>query len=153
MSCQEPPLCMHVLSAEVFCMRSFAGSQCQVSQARTQYATHDTRHTIRNTRFCTGRLWDRPSHPLMHHVVPPRCAAFPPTHCTPCSDAFSSLRVGPPLYVVVRGLNLSSSAPDVRRVCGISGCDADSLANRVAAAAAAPGALTHRSLSSCHLIP
>lgn len=54
-------------------------------------------------------------------------------------DALGQLRVGPPLFLVVRGLNLSTASPDVAHVCGISGCHPNSLVNRVAAAAAAPG--------------
>ena len=53
-------------------------------------------------------------------------------------DALGQLRTGPPLFLVVRNLNLSDAAPDLRRVCGISGCDPHSLVNRLAAAAAAP---------------
>ena len=50
----------------------------------------------------------------------------------------SSLRVGPPLLLVVRDLNLSAAAPDVARVCAIAGCERDSLVARVSQAARSP---------------
>lgn len=47
------------------------------------------------------------------------------------SDVMSSLRVGPPLMLVVRGLNVSSDAPDVAAVCSVAGCRKDSLLSQV----------------------
>ncbi len=44
------------------------------------------------------------------------------------------LRVGPPLLLVVEGMDLDPAARHVERVCGVSGCDTDSLVNRVGAA-------------------
>ncbi len=46
-------------------------------------------------------------------------------------DVTSALRVGPPLFLVVRDLNLSTAAPDVDRVCSVAGCDDGSLVNQV----------------------
>ena len=40
------------------------------------------------------------------------------------------LRVGPPVYLVVEGLNLSRAAPDINNVCSVSGCDDNSLVNQ-----------------------
>ena len=42
--------------------------------------------------------------------------------------------------IVVRDLNVSAAAPDVKRVCSVAGCERDSLLNRVAQAARAPWA-------------
>ena len=47
------------------------------------------------------------------------------------SDVTSTLRVGPPLFLVVRDLNLSTASPDVDRVCSVVRCDDDSLVNQV----------------------
>lgn len=52
------------------------------------------------------------------------------------SDVLSVLRVGPPLMLVVRDMNLSAQAPDVNRVCAVAGCDRDSLMNQVGLAGA-----------------
>lgn len=41
------------------------------------------------------------------------------------------LRVGPPLYLVVSGVNMSSAAPDVNKLCSVAGCRPDSLMVRV----------------------
>ena len=46
------------------------------------------------------------------------------------ADVTSIMRVGPPLFFVVRGMNMSRHAPDTNRVCSISGCDDDSLLNQ-----------------------
>ncbi len=46
-------------------------------------------------------------------------------------DVTSALRVGPPLFLVVKDLNLSTAAPDVDRVCSVAGCDDGSLVNQV----------------------
>ncbi|KXZ53205.1 hypothetical protein GPECTOR_7g1098 [Gonium pectorale] len=53
-------------------------------------------------------------------------------------DLMSQLRVGPPLLLVVRELDLDPSVRQVERICGVAGCDTDSLVNRVAAAARQP---------------
>ncbi|GIL73679.1 hypothetical protein Vretifemale_3814, partial [Volvox reticuliferus] len=55
------------------------------------------------------------------------------------SDIMQYLRVGPPLLFVVRDLDLDPAARQVERVCAVSGCDQDSLLNRVSAAARDPG--------------
>jgi hypothetical protein len=49
-------------------------------------------------------------------------------------DLYASLRVGPPLYFVVRGLNVSDGAGQLDKVCSISGCRKDSLPSRVSSA-------------------
>jgi Niemann-Pick C1 protein len=48
------------------------------------------------------------------------------------------LRVGPPLFLVVRGLNMDPAAADINTVCSISGCRKDSLLTRVSG----PGSCT-----------
>ncbi|KAF6262418.1 multidrug efflux transporter AcrB transmembrane domain-containing protein [Scenedesmus sp. NREL 46B-D3] len=53
-------------------------------------------------------------------------------------DLFSYLRVGPPLYLVVSGVNVSAAAPDVNKLCSVAGCRQDSLAVRVSEAAMSP---------------
>eukprot|EP00882_Tetradesmus_deserticola_P005279 GHRQ01005557.1.p1 GENE.GHRQ01005557.1~~GHRQ01005557.1.p1 ORF type:complete len:730 (+),score=321.05 GHRQ01005557.1:708-2897(+) len=53
-------------------------------------------------------------------------------------DLFAYLRVGPPLYLVVAGVNVSSAAPDVNKLCSVAGCRQDSLAVRVSEAAMSP---------------
>ncbi|GLI64747.1 hypothetical protein VaNZ11_008114, partial [Volvox africanus] len=55
------------------------------------------------------------------------------------SDIMRYLRVGPPLLLVVRDMDLDPAARQVERVCAVSGCDQDSLLNRVSAAAREPG--------------
>ncbi len=47
------------------------------------------------------------------------------------ADVTSVMRVGPPVFFVVRDLNMSRHAPDTNRVCSISGCDDSSLLNQV----------------------
>jgi len=49
------------------------------------------------------------------------------------ADVADVLRVGPPLYFVVRHLNVSDASQDVERVCSTAGCDQDSLLNRASA--------------------
>lgn len=46
-------------------------------------------------------------------------------------DVMSTLRVGPPLMLVVNHLNMSRHSPNVDRVCSTAGCQDDSLLNRV----------------------
>ncbi|GFR48082.1 hypothetical protein Agub_g9921, partial [Astrephomene gubernaculifera] len=53
-------------------------------------------------------------------------------------DLLQQLRVGPPLLLVVRDLDLRPEAGQVERLCGVAGCAQDSLANRVSAAARDP---------------
>jgi len=53
-------------------------------------------------------------------------------------DLASSIRVGPPLFFVVEGLNVSVSSPDVNSVCAIAGCAPNSLLSQVASAARTP---------------
>ena len=52
-------------------------------------------------------------------------------HCIPFRDVLRDLRVGPPLLVMVNNLNISRDAPDINRVCSVSGCDTNSLLNQV----------------------
>lgn len=47
------------------------------------------------------------------------------------ADVYEYLRVGPPLLLVVNGLNMSRSSGDVNAVCSISGCNDTSLLNLV----------------------
>lgn len=69
---------------------------------------------------------------------PPQCTT---THMPECispaaslaRDVMGQLRVGPPLLLVVEGMDLDPAARHVERVCGVSGCDTDSLVNRVGA--------------------
>eukprot|EP00884_Botryococcus_braunii_P021148 jgi/Botrbrau1/7717/Bobra.0159s0149.1 len=53
-------------------------------------------------------------------------------------DVMDTLRVGPPLMLVVNNLNMSRETPDVNNVCSIAGCNDNSLLNRVASAARVP---------------
>lgn len=55
-------------------------------------------------------------------------------------DVMSYLRVGPPLYFVVRNLNLDPTLQDndVNRVCSVAGCQQDSLMTRISQAAQVP---------------
>ena len=46
-------------------------------------------------------------------------------------DVTDVLRIGPPLFLVVKDLNLSTASPDVDRVCSVAGCDDGSLVNQV----------------------
>jgi hypothetical protein len=66
---------------------------------------------------------------LEQQVALPRDSYLQPYY----ADVFGSLRVGPPLLLVVRGLNMSARAPDVDAVCSTAGCRDDSLLNRVRA--------------------
>ncbi|KAL6768530.1 SSD3 [Auxenochlorella protothecoides x Auxenochlorella symbiontica] len=55
------------------------------------------------------------------------------------ADVAGLLRVGPPLILVVEGLDLTQHAHDnVTAICSVSGCDPDSLLNEVSRAALAP---------------
>ena len=47
------------------------------------------------------------------------------------SDLLSQLRVGPPLFLVVRGLNVTPESHDINNVCSVSGCSTNSLLNQV----------------------
>ena len=64
---------------------------------------------------------------LEQQVALPRDSYLQPYY----GDVFQLLRVGPPLLLVVRGLNMSRGAPDVDAVCSTAGCRDDSLLNRV----------------------
>ena len=56
----------------------------------------------------------------------------PKTHAhAPRSDVLAQLRVGPPLLLVVEDLDLDPAARQVEALCGVAGCDPDSLVNRV----------------------
>ncbi len=66
---------------------------------------------------------------LEQQVALPRDSYLQPYY----ADVFGALRVGPPLLLVVRGLNMSARAPDVDAVCSTAGCRDDSLLNRVRA--------------------
>ncbi|KAK7283457.1 hypothetical protein RIF29_12985 [Crotalaria pallida] len=48
------------------------------------------------------------------------------------------LRVGPPLYFVVKNYNYSSESTNTNQLCSISRCDSDSLLNEIARAALVP---------------
>lgn len=50
------------------------------------------------------------------------------------SDIGSYLRVGPPLYLVVNGVNASAEAGQLDRLCSVAGCQHDSLTARIAQA-------------------
>ncbi|CAN6463965.1 unnamed protein product [Victoria cruziana] len=58
-------------------------------------------------------------------------------------DYFSAvadyLKVGPPLYFVVKNYNYSSGAQDTNKLCSISQCNSNSLLNEIAKAALTPG--------------
>lgn len=41
------------------------------------------------------------------------------------------MRVGPPVMLVVRDLNLNDGSASINKVCSVSGCDPDSLLNKV----------------------
>ena len=64
---------------------------------------------------------------LEQQVALPRDSYLQPYY----GDVFQLLRVGPPLLLVVRGLNVSRGSPDVDAVCSTAGCRDDSLLNRV----------------------
>ncbi len=51
--------------------------------------------------------------------------------CVSHRSIATQLRVGPPLYLVVKDLNVSVDSTDVTAVCGVSGCAVNSLANQV----------------------
>eukprot|EP00879_Flechtneria_rotunda_P012269 GHRR01012815.1.p1 GENE.GHRR01012815.1~~GHRR01012815.1.p1 ORF type:complete len:1130 (+),score=344.72 GHRR01012815.1:967-4356(+) len=53
-------------------------------------------------------------------------------------DVMSYLRVGPPLFLVVEGVNVSAAAPDINKLCSVAGCNQDSLSVRVSEAALSP---------------
>ena len=46
-------------------------------------------------------------------------------------DVYGYLRVGPPLLLVVKDLNMSRKSEDINAVCSIAGCRDDSLLNQV----------------------
>lgn len=46
-------------------------------------------------------------------------------------DISTLLRVGPPLMLVVEGMQVAGNDSDVNRVCSIAGCDDDSMLNMV----------------------
>ncbi|PON66253.1 Niemann-Pick C type protein [Parasponia andersonii] len=48
------------------------------------------------------------------------------------------LRVGPPLYFVVKNFNYSSQSRQTNKLCSISGCDSNSLLNEISRASLAP---------------
>ncbi|KAK9928380.1 hypothetical protein M0R45_025517 [Rubus argutus] len=48
------------------------------------------------------------------------------------------LRIGPPLYFVVKNYNYSSESRDTNQLCSISQCDSDSLLNQIARASLIP---------------
>lgn len=68
-----------------------------------------------------------PRRGLEQQVALPRDSYLQPYY----ADVFGLLRVGPPLLLIVRGLNVSRAAPDVDAVCSTAGCRDDSLLNRV----------------------
>eukprot|EP00798_Chlamydomonas_sp_ICE-L_P025323 gene25324-10978_t len=51
------------------------------------------------------------------------------------SDVLDVLRVGPPLMVVVNGIDISHTSHDVNLVCSVAGCDENSLLSQISAAA------------------
>ena len=46
-------------------------------------------------------------------------------------DVYGYLRVGPPLLLVVKDLNMSRKSKDINAVCSIAGCRDNSLLNQV----------------------
>ena len=46
-------------------------------------------------------------------------------------DVYGYLRVGPPLLLVVKDINMSRHAEDIDAVCSIAGCRDDSLLSQV----------------------
>ncbi|XP_027356659.1 NPC intracellular cholesterol transporter 1-like isoform X2 [Abrus precatorius] len=54
------------------------------------------------------------------------------------SNASEYLRIGPPLYFVVKNYNYSSESTQTNQLCSISQCNSDSLLNEIAKAALAP---------------
>lgn len=51
----------------------------------------------------------------------------------------TQLRVGPPLYIVLRNLSVDPQQKQIDKVCAVAGCRTDSLMNKVSAAARDPG--------------
>ncbi|XP_019054366.1 PREDICTED: Niemann-Pick C1 protein-like isoform X2 [Nelumbo nucifera] len=54
------------------------------------------------------------------------------------SNVSEHLRVGPPLYFVVKNYNYSSESRHTNQLCSISQCDANSLSNEIARASSVP---------------
>eukprot|EP00850_Spirogloea_muscicola_P011841 SM000075S21930 [mRNA] locus=s75:132909:143830:+ [translate_table: standard] len=54
------------------------------------------------------------------------------------SNITSYLRVGPPLFFVVKNFNYSETSRHTNKICSIGGCDPDSLLNEVSRAAMSP---------------
>ncbi|ESW08014.1 hypothetical protein PHAVU_009G011300 [Phaseolus vulgaris] len=54
------------------------------------------------------------------------------------SNVSEYLRIGPPLYFVVKNYNYSSESPQTNQLCSISRCNSDSLLNEIAKAALVP---------------
>jgi len=53
-------------------------------------------------------------------------------------DVTDVMRVGPPLFFVVKDVNMSTHAPDVNRICSTSHCDDNSVQNQIERAARQP---------------
>jgi hypothetical protein len=105
--------------------------------AHDTYLSHVSYKTREHNRGeCTlTKCVPASSLPALPHTHPaPACFAThtpcPVSQCA-CRDLASSIRVGPPLFFVVRDLNVSVSSPDVASVCAISGCAPNSLLNQV----------------------
>ncbi len=77
------------------------------------------------------RLWhDMPLSPhrgLEQETALPRDSYLQPYY----KDVYGYLRVGPPLLLVVKDLNMSRKSEDINAVCSIAGCRDDSLLNQV----------------------
>ncbi|KAL2538045.1 Patched family protein [Forsythia ovata] len=54
------------------------------------------------------------------------------------NDVSKYLRIGPPLYFVVKNYNYSSESKQTNQLCSISQCDSDSLLNEIARASLVP---------------
>ncbi|XP_027903346.1 NPC intracellular cholesterol transporter 1 isoform X1 [Vigna unguiculata] len=54
------------------------------------------------------------------------------------SNVSEYLRIGPPLYFVVKNYNYSSESPQTNQLCSISRCNSDSLLNEIAKVALVP---------------
>ncbi|KAL2512716.1 Patched family protein [Abeliophyllum distichum] len=54
------------------------------------------------------------------------------------NDVSKYLRIGPPLYFVVKNYNYSSESKQTNQLCSISQCDSDSLLNEIARASLGP---------------
>ncbi|KAF8057679.1 NPC1 [Scenedesmus sp. PABB004] len=85
--------------------------------------------------FLSAALIPRLSVGLDQAVALPRDSYLQPYY----RDLMAYLRVGPPLYFVVGGVNVSADAPDINKLCSVAMCRQDSLSVRVAEAAATPG--------------